>query len=107
MGNRAEVLDQFALGHANAEVLDRNGLGFIVGRDVDLEFKLIVEDLLLGELRVAELLQGVGRVGHELADEDFLLRVELVGDDIEELADLGLELEFLRRGGGHGSFSRV
>jgi hypothetical protein len=26
-------------------------------------------------------------------------------DDIEELLDLSLELEFLRRGGGHGRFS--
>jgi hypothetical protein len=51
---------------------------------------------------VAEFFEGVGGVGDQLADEDFFLRVERVDDDIEELLDLGLELEFLRCGGGHG-----
>jgi hypothetical protein len=93
--------DELGPGHADAKVLDRDGLRLVVGGDVDLE---------PGRRRrcpsrsagVAELLEGVGGVGDQLADEDFLLRVERVDDDIEELLDLGLELELLRCGGGHG-----
>jgi hypothetical protein len=107
VGDGAKVLDQFGLGHADAEVLDREGLRLVVGGDVDLEFEFVIEDLLLGQLGVAQLFQGVGGVGDKLADKDFLFRVERVGEDIEELADLGLELEFLRRGVGHGKRRRA
>jgi uncharacterized protein (DUF1786 family) len=44
----------------------------------------------------------VGRVRDQLAHEDLLLGVERVDDDIEQLLDLGLEFERLRRGVGHG-----
>jgi hypothetical protein len=101
MRDRAEVLHELVARHADAEVLNRNGLRLVVGRDVDLELETVVEDLLFRELGVAQLLERVGGVGHQLADEDFLLRVERVDDDIEQLLDLGLELEFLRSGGGH------
>ncbi len=106
MGDRAEVLDQLGLGHPDAEVLDREGLGLVVGRDVDLELELVVEDVLLGELQVALLLEGVGGVRDQLPHEDLLLRVEGVDDDIEQLLDLGLELEGLWSGGGHGCVKR-
>ena len=102
MRDRAEVLDQLIAGHADPVVLDRDRLGLVVGGDVDLKVEFVVEDFLLGELRMAQLFQRVGGVGHELAEENFLLRVERVDDDIEQLLDLGLEFEFLRRGRGHG-----
>jgi hypothetical protein len=54
---------------------------------------------------MAELFQRVRRVGDQLAHEDLLLRVERMDDDIEQLADLGLELEGL--GSGHGEKGRV
>ena len=101
MGDGAEVFDEFGAGHTNASVLDRDGLGFVVGGDVDLELEFVVEDLLLGQLRMAELFEGIGGVGNQFTDEDFFLRVERVNDDIEQLLDLGLELEFLRSGRGH------
>jgi len=67
-----------------------------------LEGQVFVEDPLLGELQVAHLLEGVGSVGHQLPDEDFLFRVEGMDDDIEQLLDLGLEFEGLGSGsGGH------
>ena len=64
----------------------------------------LIENLLFGELGVAQFFERVRGVGDEFADEDFLLRVERVDDDIEQLLDLGLELEFLRSGGGHGGW---
>ena len=101
VGDGAEVLDELVARHADAGVLNRDGLGLVVGGDGDFEFGGAVLDFLFGELRVAQFLEGVGGVGNELADEDFFLRVERVDDDIEQLLDLGLELEFLRSGGGH------
>jgi len=94
VGDGAEIFDEFGLRHADAEILNREGLRLVIGGEVDLELGLVVEDFLFGDLRVAEFFKRVGRVGNQLADEDFLLRVERVDDDIEELFDLGLELEF-------------
>ena len=38
--------------------------------------------------------------------ENFLFGVERMNDNIEQLLDLGLEFELLRRGGGHGRGKR-
>ncbi len=91
MGDGAEEFDQLVAGHPDAVVLDREGLGLVVGGEVDLEFQLVVDDLFLGNLRVAELLERIGRVGDEFANENLLLGVERMDDDIEQLLDLGLE----------------
>ncbi len=100
VGDGAEILDQLLPAHPDAEVLDGDRLGLVVRRDVDLEFQLFVEDLLLRELRMTEFFQRVRCVRHQLTDEDLLFRVERVDDDIEQLLDLGLEFELLRRGHG-------
>ena len=101
VGDGAEVFDELVARHADAVVLNRERLGLVVGGEADLELGLVVKNVLLGDLGVAEFFEGVGGVGHQLTDEDFLLRVEGVDDDIEQLLDLGLELEFLRCVGGH------
>ena len=100
MGDGAEILDQFGPGHADAEILDREGPGLVIRRDVDLAGQTVVEDLLLHELQMAQLFERVGSIGDQLAHEDFLLRVERVDHDIEQLANFGLKLEFLRCGHG-------
>ena len=41
---------------------------------------------------MAELVERVGGVGDELAEEDLRVRVERMDDELEELADFGLEL---------------
>jgi len=71
VGDGAEVFDELGAGHAEAGVLDGEGLGGLVGREVDLKRELVVSDVLFGELEVAEFFDGVGGVGNELADEDF------------------------------------
>ncbi len=105
VGDGAEVLGELGRAHAESGVLDDEGLGLVVGGEGDLELALGVVDILLGELEMAELFQGVGGVGNELADEDLLFGVERVDDDIEQLLDFGLELVGLGGGsgfGGHG-----
>ncbi len=48
------------------------------------------------------LLQRIGGVGHQLAHEDLAVGVERVDDDVEKLADFGLELVLGGFFVGHG-----
>ena len=50
----------------------------------------------------AQLVQRVGGVGDELAQEDVLVGVERVDHEVQQLPDLGLELVPLGRGRAHG-----
>ena len=92
MGDGAEVFHQLIVRHADAVVGNGEGLARLVGGDVDLQRQRGLKDAVLGELRVAQLLQGVGGVGHQLAHEDLAVRVEAVNDDVQELLDFSLEL---------------
>ena len=91
MGDGAQVFHQFLARHADAEVLDGDGAGRVVGGEVDFERQVVVKGFLAGELQVAEFLEGVGGVGHQFAQEDFAIGVQGVDNEVEELADFGLE----------------
>ena len=100
-GDGAEVRDEVLLVHADAGVGDGEGLLLFVEFEVDArrvdaaagESLVLVVD----EGEVAELIERVGGVGDELAEEDLRVRVERMDDEVEELAYFGLELLF-----GHG-----
>ena len=62
-----------------------------VGDDADLERGLLPEQLGLGHGAEAQLVQRVGRVGDQLAQEDLLVAIERVDDQVEQLIDLSLE----------------
>ncbi len=52
-------------------------------------------NLLVGERLVSRLVDRVGCVGNQLAQENLLMRVQRVNHKIQELFDFGLELMFL------------
>jgi hypothetical protein len=54
-------------------------------------FGVVLEQLGLVERLEAQLVAGVGRVGDQLAQEDLLVRVQRVGDEVQDLLDFGLE----------------
>lgn len=87
VGNDAQVLNKLFLGHADSGVLDGQSFGLLVRGYVDLEraVRLGVLAVVRGG-EVAELFDGVVCVGHELADEHFLLRVQGLCDDLEKHA---------------------
>jgi hypothetical protein len=88
----AEVLVELLLVHADAVVLDDQGLVGPVQGDADGG---IEGDALVGLVRdreVAELVDGVGGIGDELAEEYLLVRVERVDDEVEEARNLRLEV---------------
>ena len=99
VGDGAEELDQFFGVHADTVILNGQGLGLFVGRDVDLECEVAIGDVLLGKLRVTQLLEGVRCVGDQLANEDLFLSIKGVNNDIEQLLDFGLELVGFRHDG--------
>jgi hypothetical protein len=59
-------------------------------------------ELGLGDRLEAQLVAGVGRVGDQLAQEDLLVRVQRVGDQVQNLGDLGFELAGFGDGRVHG-----
>lgn len=83
LGDGSEVFDEVVFGHADACVGDGDGVVFLVGGDADLEGECGVEDVFVGELFEAQFFKGVGCVGDEFPDEDFLVAVEGVDDDVE------------------------
>ena len=100
-GDGAEVRDEVFLVHADAGVGDGEGLVGFVEFEVDARRVDAIADeslvLLVGEGEVAQLVERIGGVGDEFAEEDFRVRVERMDDQLEELAYFSLELLF-----GHG-----
>ena len=90
-GDRAEVLLEVFGVHARAVVGDHERLGVLVRHDVDAPRGVVRHELLLGEAQVLRAVDGVGRIRHELAQEDLLLRVERVHHKVEHFLDFGLE----------------
>ena len=87
-GDGAEVVDQLLPGHADAVVGDQQGAGLLVGDDADFGVRRRGE-VGVGQRLEAAAVHGVGGVGHQLAQENFALRVERVDHEIEQAADLG------------------
>ena len=87
----AEVFVRFLERHADAVVGNGEGAGFLVGADADREDGVAAEELGLRNCREAELVDGVGGVRDELAQEYFLIRIKGIGEELQELAHLGLE----------------
>jgi len=97
--DRAQIVDQIGLGHANARVDQGQRVRVLVGYDLDVELFARVELVRVGERLVADFVQGVRRVRHQLTQEDLLVRVERVDDQTHELSDLCLKCKGLNISG--------
>ena len=91
MRDGAEVFLQLVLGHADARIAHRDSAGITVEGHMDGQFVLADLHLGIGEAFEVELVHGVGCVGDELAQEDFLIGVDRVDHEIEQLFALCLE----------------
>ncbi len=79
-------------------------LSLIVRRVLDLieiqiDARIEGEGLVgvLGQGQVLELVEGVGGVRNQLAEEDFRMGIKGVNDQVEELIDFGLKFSFRHR----------
>ena len=73
---------------------DGQGLGRLVGGDGDVELGIAGEQLRLGDRLVAQLVERVGGVGDEFAQEHVAVGIDRMHHEMQELGDLGLECEF-------------
>ena len=77
--------------HADAGVGEGEGLGSFVEFEVDAGIEGQVLEVLVGEGEVAQLVERVGGVRDQFAQEDLGVRVERVDDELEELGDFGFK----------------
>jgi len=67
--------------------------------NADFKVGFLLKDRLVCERLVADLVNGIGRIGDELSQEDFFVGVERIDDQAQQLVDFGTEFEafgFLR-----------
>jgi hypothetical protein len=89
--NGTQVLNQIGLGHTNTGIADGELLVFLVSDQLDFELRFAIQDGLVLQREVSNLVQSIRSVRDQLAQENFLVRVESVDDQGHQLIDLGLE----------------
>ncbi len=94
LGDNAEVVLAFGHGHADAVVAHGEGARILVGDDLDGVVAALIGHAVVREGQIAELVNGVGRVGDDLTQEDLLVGVDGVDHQVEQTLALGLELLF-------------
>ena len=99
LGDGAQVVDGFLLRQANAVVGDGQGFGVLIEGDLDLEFRVTLIQTTIVDGFKAQLVAGIRRVGDQLAQENFLVGVQRVGYQVQQLGYFGLEIHSLF---GHG-----
>lgn len=95
ISRKARVLNTYSLSHTNTGITDGEGLGLLVGDDVNSEVLARLELARVREGLVSDLVESIGSVGDKFSEEDLLVRVDGVDDEGEKLRDLSLELESL------------
>ena len=89
--------DQILLVHADAGVADGEGLVLFVQLQIDSRIEGERPVGIVGERQVAELVERIGGVGNQLAQEDFRMRIKGVDDQLQQLIDFGLKFTFRHR----------
>ena len=100
LGDGAEIVDEFVPAHADAIVAIGEGLGGLVGGEVDLEVGIVAQECRIGDRFVAQLVAGIRGVRNELAQEHIAVRIDRMHHELQELGDFGLELVGLRVAAG-------
>ncbi len=95
VGDGAEVLLELLGGHANAVIRDGEGAGVLVVSERDGQVLLVDLGGGVGQALEVQLVDGVRRVGDELAQEDLAVGVDRVDHEVEEL--LAFSLKFTHR----------
>jgi hypothetical protein len=92
LGDGAQVGDDVVAAHADAVVFEGDG-GVLVEAHADFQVGVAFEQLRLGQGFEAQLVGGVGGVGDQLAQEDFLVGIQRVDHEVQQLLHLGLEAQ--------------
>ena len=76
LSDGTKVVDHVGLGHTDTGITEGEDLVLLVRGDTDEELLARVEDGGIRQGLVADLVEGIGRVGDEFTEEDLLVRVE-------------------------------
>jgi len=105
-----EVVYEIGFGHTDTGIDDCDGVVGFVGDDTNVQALGVGVELgLVGKTLIANLVQGIRGVGNHFSQEDFLVAVERVNDQAQQLIDFGLEskgLDLACRGSRSGSVNR-
>ena len=91
LGNGAEVVDGLLGAHPDAVVGDGQRPGVLVETELDLQIGVAFVQAAVVDGLEAQLVAGVRRIGDQLAQEDLLVRIQRMGDEVQQLGDFGLE----------------
>ena len=92
LGDGAEVLLQLLLIHADAIVGHGQNVVLGIALEPDLEVAAAEAHLVVGQAQIGQLVDGVGRVGYELTQEDLLVGIDGIDHQIEQALGFRLEL---------------
>ena len=93
LGDGADVVDDVLPGHADAVVGHRDCPRRRVVADPDAGLGVVFEERGIAHRLEPQLVGGIRGIRDELAQEDLLVAVQGVDHQVQELRDLGLELE--------------
>ncbi|MNO58289.1 hypothetical protein D3C76_488440 [compost metagenome] len=93
LGNGTQVGDDVFAAHANAVVVERDGAGVLVEAQTNAQIRVAFEQLWLGQGFETQLVSRVRGVGNQLTQEDFLVRVQRMNHEVQQLLYLGLEAQ--------------
>ena len=91
LGDGAQIGHGLFGAHADAVVADGDGLLVGVETQPHLEVGRVFIELGMIDGLETQLVAGIRRVGDQLAQEDFLVGIQRVGNEVQDLLDLGLK----------------
>ena len=89
--NRADVLDELFAVHADAVIGNRQRVLLGIRRQEDLEILIAFEQAAVRQALEMGLVDCIGCIGDELAQEDLVIRVDGVNHEVQQLFRLRLE----------------
>ena len=97
LSDSSEIVDEFLLGHTNTRVPNGECVVGFIRDDSDSEIRLDIELGLLsiGDGGVTDLVEGIRSVGDDFSKEDFLIGVEGIDDESDQLLEIGFESKVL------------
>jgi hypothetical protein len=91
LGDRSQVLDRLVARQADAVVGDGDGACFLVEGDPNPEFAVVAVEAGIVQRLEAQPVAGIRGVGDQLAQENFLVAVQRVDHQIQQLFDFCLK----------------
>ncbi|MND71799.1 hypothetical protein D3C80_633330 [compost metagenome] len=93
LGNGTQVGDHILAAHTDTVVFEGDGIGVLVEADANFQLGAAFEQLRLGQGFETQLVDRVGGVGNQFTKEDFLVRVQGMDHEVQQLLYLGLEAQ--------------